>query len=343
MSPRVRQIVKWAGYVGFYLLSLLVFGYLTFPYQRLGDRIVHEFNARQTGPKPMRLKLGDVSSYWLNGVEAEDITLTSPGEPDELGKPGKPKVLKVDAAHASVSLFRLLFGTVHLSFGADAFGGELSGYTSTSDEGRQLEVELEDLDLGQAPLVGDIVGLPLSGKLAGTIDLLMPEQKLSKADGKISMKVTDLAAGDGKAKIRDTIALPRLEAGELTLEAEAKTGQLKITNFAANGPDLKLDSEGTLRLRDVFDSSVLSMTISFKFQERYTNKSDITKSLFGSGSMPGLFDLDPKMKRAKRADGSYGWRASGALARLSFNPAPVGAGGEHTAKSPAAAAPISEE
>jgi type II secretion system protein N len=336
MSPRMRQVLKWTGYVAFYLFSLLIFGYFTFPYQRLGDRITQEFNARQTGPKPMRLKMGDVSSYWLNGVEAENITLTSPGEPDEQGKPGKPKVLQIDAAHASVSLLRLIFGTVRLSFGADAFGGELSGYTSTSDEGRRLEVELEELDLGQAPLIGDIVGLPLAGKLAGTIELLMPEQKLSKADGTINLKVTDLAAGDGKAKIRDTIALPRLEAGELTLEAEAKAGQLKITNFAANGPDLKLDSEGTLRLRDSFDTSVLSLTISFKFQERYTNKSDITKSLFGSGTMPGLFDLDPKMKRAKRADGSYGWRASGALARLNFTPAPV-ATPEPTGKSTAPA------
>ena len=328
MTPRTRQILKWVGYVAFYLFSLLVFAYLTFPYNRLADRIVQEFNAKQAGPKPMRLKLGDMSSYWFNGVEAENITLTSPpGEPDEQGKPGKPKVLKIDSAHASVSLFRLLFGSVHLSFGADAFGGELSGSTSLSDEGRKLEIELEDLDLGQAPMFGDIVGLPLFGKLGGSMDFLMPEEKLAKADGKISLKVTDLAAGDGKAKIRDTIALPRLDAGELTLEAEAKTGIMKINNFSANGPDLKLDSDGTLRLRDPFDTSLLNLNVSFKFQDRYTNKSDITKSLFGSGTMPGLFDLDPKMKHAKRADGSYGWRASGALTRLNFLPQPTSPGG----------------
>jgi type II secretion system protein N len=327
MTPRTRQILKWVGYVAFYLFSLLVFSYLTFPYNRLADRIVQEFNAKQAGPKPMRLKLGDMSSYWFNGVEAEDITLTSPpGEPDEQGKPAKPKVLKIDSAHVSVSLLRLLFGSVHLSFGADAFGGELSGSTSNSDEGRKLEVELEDLDLAQAPMFGDIVGLPLSGKLNGSIDFLMPEEKLAKADGKISLKVTDLAAGDGKAKIRDTIALPRLDAGELTLEAEAKAGVTKINNFSANGPDLKLESDGTLRLRDPFDTSLLNLNVSFKFQDRYTNKSDITKSLFGSGSIPGLFDLDPKMKHAKRADGSYGWRASGALARLNFLPQPTSPG-----------------
>ncbi len=337
MTPRVRLILKWVGYVAFYLFALLVFAYLTFPYNRLGDRIVQEFNAKQTGPKPMRLKLGDMSSYWLNGVEAENITLTSPGEPDEAGKPTKSKVMKIDSAHASVSLLRLLIGTLRLSFGADAFGGQLSGATSNSDEGRQLEVELEDLDLGQAPMFADIVGLPLAGKLNGTIELLMPEEKLSKADGKISLKVTGLAAGDGKAKIRDTIALPRLDAGDLTLEAEAKTGNLKITNFSANGPDLRLDSDGTLRLRDAFDTSLLSLNVSFKFQDRYTNKSDITKSLFGSGSMPGLFDLDPKMKHAKRPDGSYGWRASGAVSRLNFTPAPTAIGGAAAAAKPAGA------
>lgn len=326
MTPRVRQILRWVGYVAFYLFALLLFAYLTFPYNRLGDRIVQEFNATQTGPKPMRLKLGDMSSYWLNGVEAENITLTSPGEPDDQGKPGKPKVLKIDSAHASVSLLRLLFGSLQLSFGADAFGGDLSGSTSVADEGRKLELELENLDLAQAPLFGDIVGLPLSGKLNGSIDFLMPEEKLAKADGKVSMKVTDLAAGDGKAKIRDTIALPRLEAGELTLEAEAKAGVVKITTFSANGPDLKLESDGSLRLRDPYDTSLLNLNVSFKFQDRYTNKSEITKSLFGSGSMPGLFDLDPKMKHAKRADGSYGWRASGALTRLNFTPQPTSPG-----------------
>ncbi|HYP91020.1 MAG TPA: hypothetical protein VEQ59_22800, partial [Polyangiaceae bacterium] len=95
----------------------------------------------------------------------------------------------------------------------------------------------------------------------------------------------------------------------------------------------KVDSDGTLRLRDVFDTSVLNLGISFKFQDRYTNKSDITKSLFGSGTMPGLFDLDPKMKHAKRPDGSYGWRASGSLAHLNFVPSPAPVAGSGKASS----------
>ena len=50
------------------------------------------------------------------------------------------------------------------------------------------------------------------------------------------------------------------------------------------------------------------------------NKSDLTKSLFGSGGTPGLFDLDPKNKRAKRPDGFYGWRVSGTMGKPVFTP-----------------------
>jgi type II secretion system protein N len=323
MNPRLRIALKWAGYAAFYLFCLVFFSYLTFPYQRLGDRIVSDFNAAQTGPKPMRLKLGEVSSYWLSGIEAESITLTSPALPDAEGKPAKPKVLRIDSAHASLSLVRLLIGSLRINFGADAFGGEVSGFTSSSDEGRTLELELEELDLGQAPMAADVVGLPLSGKLGGNVELMLTEGKLSKADGKVSLKVQGLAAGDGKAKIRDTIALPRLEAGDLTLEADVKNGLLKLSELAANGPDLQFSADGTLRLRESLDASVAALGLTFKFLPRYTNKSDITKSLFGSGAVPGLFDLDPKMKRAKRPDGSYGFRATGVLAKLNLTPAPT--------------------
>ena len=166
------------------------------------------------------------------------------------------------------------------------------------------------------------MGLPLSGKLVGEIDLLMPEEKLSKADGKIALKVTDLAAGDGKAKIRDTIALPKVEAGDLTLEGEATSGQLKITNFGASGPDLDLSADGSVRLRDPATSSILSLGARFRFNERYMNKNDTTRALFGSpgSAVPGLFDLDPKAKRAKGPDGYYGWRVTGMLSSPTFMP-----------------------
>src|SRR6185503_17685644 len=66
--------------------------------------------------------------------------------------------------------------------------------------------------------------------------------------------------------------------------------------------------------------------LKFKFTDAYRNKSETTKSLLGEpGSpLPGLMEMQvPKMKRAKRTDGFYGWHVHGALKKLKFDPSSV--------------------
>lgn len=332
LSSRVQRVLKLVGYASFYWFALVMFAYLTFPYDRLKERIIQEFNARQTGPDAMRLELDSIGSYWFSGVEAEGIRLVSPPKAESPGTdpatPPKPSVLTIESAHARVRLLPLLIGRVGLSFGADAFDGSLSGYTSESDGTRHLELELEELALSKVSLLADAVGLPLGGTLDGTVEFALPEGKLAKAEGTIDLKIQGLSAGDGKAKIRDAIALPKVEAGDLTLEGEATTGQLKINNFSASGPDLELAAEGSVRLRDPMPSSMLALTARFRFTDRYMGKNDMTRALFGApgSTMPGLFDLDSKNKRAKAPDGFYGWRATGLLNAPQFTPHPTAGG-----------------
>ncbi|HTQ07100.1 MAG TPA: type II secretion system protein GspN [Polyangiaceae bacterium] len=323
MSPRQRKILIGAGYGTFYWFMLLVFFYFTFPYDRLRERLVHDFNARQTGPDPMRLEIDKIGSYWLSGVEADGMRLISMPAPDPTGKPVKPKVTTVEQAHARLSLLSLLLGKRVVNFAAKAFGGDLDGSITDSDAERVLDLTLDGLDLGQTPVLAGLIGLPVAGKLSGTANLITPEARLSKAEGKVSMKLVGLSVGDGKAKIRDIIALPKLDAGELTLEADVKSGQVTVTELDAHGPDLELAAAGTIRLRDQPDQSLISVNTEFKFTDHYTNKDDMTRALFGP---TGMFDLDPKNKRAKRPDGFYGWRVGGTLNNPSFFPSAAAVG-----------------
>jgi type II secretion system protein N len=340
VPARWKKALRIAGYVNFYFDALLVFAYLTFPYERVRDRIVDEFNARQTGPDALRLEIESIGPYWFSGVQAKGIHLISPPKPstvtDPNAPPPKPSDLTIESAHGRIALLPLLVGSMHIAFGMDAFGGEISGETWESDGARRLEVELEDLSLDKMTLLSDAVGLPLAGNLGGTLELLLPESKLAKADGKVQLKIKGLSAGDGKAKIRDTIALPKVEAGDLTLEGEATSGQLKITNFGASGPDLELSADGSVRLRDPATSSILSLGARFRFNERYMNKNDTTRALFGSpgSAVPGLFDLDPKAKRAKSPDGYYGWRVTGVLSSPAFMPHAGASSAAHTPAKP---------
>jgi len=335
VNAQTKRILKWLGYGAFYLFSLALFAYLTFPYDRLRSRIQNEFNRSQTGPSPLTLRLGHLGSYWFSGIRAEDVDLisspnaTPAAEPnDEAAKPSKPKVMRIDSVHARVSLLRLLFGTVHVNFGATAFGGEISGFTSDADGGRKLEVEIEDIGLAEAPLIGDLLGLPIGGHLAGHVEFLLPESKLAKGEGKVDLKFSDLSAGDGKTKVLNAIALPKVEVGELTLQATATAGNLKIDSLSAAGKDVDLVADGSVRLHDPFDTSVLSLNARFKFNDRFMNKDDMTRGLFGSpGSpVPGLFDLVPQNKQAKRPDGFYGWRVNGSFAHPAFLPSATGGG-----------------
>ncbi|HEY4103793.1 MAG TPA: type II secretion system protein GspN [Polyangiaceae bacterium] len=343
MSAKTKRILRWLGYAAFYLFCLGFFGYLTFPYDRLRSRIQNEFNRSQTGPNALTLRLGHLSSYWGSGVRAEDIELISPPKPPEPGatddapKSAKPKVMQIDSAHVRVSLLRLLVGTVHVNFGASAFGGEVSGFTSDADGGRKLELDIDNIGLANAPMIADALGLPVAGALTGHVEFLLPESKLAKAEGKVDLKFSGLAVGDGKTKVLNAIALPKVELGELTLQATAAAGNLKIDTFSAAGKDVDLQAEGSVRLRDPFDQSVLSLSARFKFSDRFMNKDDMTRSLFGSpgAAMPGLFDLVPQNKRAKRPDGFYGWRVNGTVSHPSFQPAALGEGapvarGPHT-------------
>jgi type II secretion system protein N len=326
-TPRVRRVVIGCGYAAFYLFALVLFAYFTFPYERLRDRLVQEFNQRQTGPDAMRLEVDELDSYWLSGVEGTGIRLISAAKPAGTGDPQattKPSVMVIDSAHARLGILGLLFGSTRLTFGADAFGGSISGFSAESDTSRELELELEDVALSEAPLLADAIGLPFGGTVNGAIELVLPENKLAKAEGNLKLTVNDLSAGDGKAKIRDTIALPKVEAGNLVIEGEVTAGQLKLTKFEADGPHLELVAEGGARLRDPASMSLLSLSARFRFTDRYKNQNDVTRGIFGApgSTIPALFDLDPKNKRAKRPDGFYGWRVSGTLAAPTFVPNP---------------------
>jgi type II secretion system protein N len=326
MKARLAKILPWVGYPAFYLFCLFIFAYWTFPYERLRDRIVAEFERQQhQSGGTQRLTIDSLGPYWLSGLYAKGVRIVMPPPPGS--DPDKrPAEIAIDEGHVRVSLLPLLVGRVSITFGAKAFGGNIDGFTTTSGDDRRLEVELDKVDLTNLDPIASMVGLPLVGTLDGKLDLTIPEQKLQKANGTIDVTIRDLAAGDGKAKIGGKLALPKLNVGELTLSGEAKDGVLKITKLAAAGQDLDLTADGKILLRDPTNESIADVYLRFKFADGYKNRNDMTKSLFGSpgSSMPALFELDPRVKQSKRSDGFYGWHMMGPLRDAQFNPAPAG-------------------
>jgi type II secretion system protein N len=314
-----EQLLKYMKYAGpvayplFYLFCLALFATLTFPYGKLREHIVGSFNQteRTTGGL-QELQVDDMSGYWLSGIRMSGIVLSN-GSPE----PGKaPTKIEIDDATARYSLLPLLIGNSDMNFDAFAFGGEASGSYDVSGKDRSVDVKLDAIDVGHVQPLTDLLGVPLGGKLSGTVSLKMPEGKASKGSGSVSLEIQDVSVGDGKAKIKGTLALPMIDVGTLTFAADAKDGVLKISKLVAGGKDLDVQGDGKITMRELATDALLDLQIRFRINDVYRTKSDLTKTLFGApgSSAPALFEMaDPQIRASKRADGFFAWAFTGPL------------------------------
>ena len=325
MSPRLQRIASWAGYPLFYLACLIAFAYVSAPWDRLKSAVASGFNATS----PLQMQIEKLTWAWrFPGIVAKEVKLvgTSPGL-DDKGKPRPAPEYVVEDFFARVSVLPLLWGTTRLGFSVDGFGGSIDGSVKTSSDAREIDIELDDVDASKMPYLADLLGVPVAGTMSGKIELRLPQEKLTAAEGAIEFHIADFVIGDGKTKIRDMIALPKVKAGQFDMKADVTEGTVKIKDLSTKGPDLEVVSDGRIRLMDRFDASLVELNLRFKFADAYKNKDDTTRSIFGApgSNVPGLFDLDPKMKRAKRDDGFYAWHITGPVAHLNFSPASAGA------------------
>jgi type II secretion system protein N len=347
VKARLWRIAKLAVYPLFYLLCLVVFFYLTFPFSALRTRLLGEFERSQhagargslvgaPGKSPMQLEIKDLGGYWLSGVELRGAKLILPndkrqsasmpafgkvsGAADEAAP--EPSVIAIEQAHARVRLLPLLIGRVRFDFGAKVFGGEVSGTLPYGGNNGDVNVELEKLQLSEVqPLRALLGGLPLLGTVNGQLQLAPREGKFGKADGSLELKLERVVVGDGKAQLQG-VALPAAQIGDITITGTAKDGLLKIAEISAAGRDLELQGEGKIRLKEPWVRSQADIYLKFRFTDAYRDHDDATRGLLGSpgSKFPAAIDYNPTIKRAKQEDGFYAWHIHGALNDLSFDP-----------------------
>lgn len=320
-----KRLLPKVGYPIVYIVCFLIFASWTFPYGKLRDRIVGSFNLQQRlAGSRSELEIEDMSSSFITGVKMKGVRLSAVS--DEVGKP--PSETKIDEASARIALFPLLWGNHDITFHLSAFGGKVDGsFDDHGEKERDLSVNIKSVDVGQLTPLVEAIGLPLEGNLSGAITIMMPEGKASKASGSVALDTDGLALGDGKAKLKGALALPRVSVGSFSLAGEAKDGVLKITKLGAAGKDVEIQGDGRVQLRESLLESHCDLNIRFKINDAYKIKSDVTKSLFGApgSNAPALFELaDARVKQSKRPDGFYSWHARGALAHLDFSPAAQG-------------------
>lgn len=321
MSPKLKSILKWVGYPVIYIFLLLLFVRATLPFDRARNLVQSRINAALAG-SGIYVSIGELGGHWLTGLELRDVTITETLDPVEEGGESRKFVSTIEELQASVSPFSLIGGNIAVSFSADAFGGSLDGDLVDESGSRSLVLNLEEVDVSALPMLDSATGMPRQGRLTGNIDFALPNGKIAESTGSFDLTITGFHLADGKTKIQGMLALPTIDAGTLTLNASIAKGNLEIKQLDVKGADVTASVTGKVKLKEPFDRSLAELRLNFGFSDGYKDRTEITKGMLGDsqGKVPGLMDMDPKVKRAKQPDGTYAWRIAGPFKKLRFTP-----------------------
>jgi type II secretion system protein N len=312
-----QTLLLWSGYTVFFLFCFTLFGYLTFPYDRVRDVLVSKVAA--SSAPGTKLSIGELGPHWLTGVTLTAVKLERKGA--AAGDP--PNQVVIDKLKVRASPFSLLFGNVGVHFDALVGKGEIDGsYDAKKDGPARTQAQLDNVDLSKLGLAGWL-GLPIEGLASGTLDVMLSD-KAAETEGDVDLRIEGLKLGDGKAKVKipgmGGLTLEKVDAGTLSLKVKIKEAVATIERLEAKGKDVELSGSGSVRLLRPIDQSRADITLGVKVEDAYTQRNARTKAMFD------LIGASPIVSSAKGADGKLRFTLTGALSSLRSAPAGPGAG-----------------
>lgn len=326
-------LLRLLGYPAFFMFFFALFAYVTFPYDRVKEAAIAAVEAprRTPGggstPSNMQLTIGDLGPTFLPGLNARNVNLTF--LPARAGE--RATTMHLDDVVVHPSLLGLLTGTLRVAFEARGLGGTMRGSFATAFSGsnpglREIHAQLEGVRAGDiAPLV-QLVGLPLLGRISGTIDLTLPEGRTNRASGAARLTIADLRVGDGRAQYQipnfGALTVEQIRAGTLTVALDVNNGVATIREFRSSSPEFQLAMDGEARLAPVFGQSTINAGVRLRLTDAYRTKSE------QAGRIMMALDF---MSSARRPDGMLAFRCTGTFDRMHCPPDTRAGGARPTA------------
>ena len=246
----VRKALRYAGFV---LVALVVFVFalqLTFPYERVKDRVIDALSEKydvliggvERGFVPGRL--------YFTGVQLR----TRPATTEE-----PPSALFIERLEIDLGLLALVRGAASVNIDAKIGAGRLSGNITISKHGTKIDLDGASLASGSLPMK-EVIGLPMGGKLDLSVELDLPNEPnkagkvgpdWSKAEGRIDLAcLTGCTIGDGKTKLKikaknasgqafakDGIDFGPVNVESLVARVDIKSGKLDVSKWLASNLD----------------------------------------------------------------------------------------------------------
>lgn len=290
-------------YSGFYLTlaiaSFFVFLIPKLPYSTMSQSALNYLSIQT----PFIWKSDTVNTSFLFGpsIEFIKLSLTSKTFGAE-----EPHVIALDSLSLSPNIFSslpipgLMAASPSASFKANSFGGQASGWATTSGQDLAFKIAAEKLKLEKLAPALQMAALDPKGMLQElSLQLAIPQAKLARSNGSLLIKLKNFQLDPGGLNLG--MPIPILTIGDAVIQGTVKNGHFTFNNTHIGGPsyDAELFVDGDINLRDPLEFSEMDLKMRIKFAPKI---------------VLALPYLDSFLATGKRSDGFYGLKLSGNLA-----------------------------
>ncbi len=324
MKERLRELapklLRYIGYPLFFITCFVLFVYLTFPYDRLKEFIIHQVEA----PRPtaagtvassnIALEIDSLGPTFIPGLRARGVRLT--WLPTRTGERAITARLESVTVHAS--LFSLIFGRLNADLEIEGIGGTITTHIEAVISGskaglRELTVKTQGIRAGDiGPLVA-AVGLPIQGRMDTDISVSSPDGQLTRATGRIQLSIQGLKIGDSVAQFQipgfGGVTIAQIDAGTLAGTVNIRDGVIQVDRLNTRSRELTLALSGRVELANNPAETGINLLTRFELTDLYRNKNE------QAGRIMMVLDMAPDLRSAKQADGSYALRCRGTTGR----------------------------
>ncbi len=276
------KFLKIFGYVAFFIFSLLVGLYLTFPWNEAKDRILEEASAGSGA----QITAKSLEPSWITGAIAKGLKIKSKGAEEPI---------EIPELKARAHLFQLIRGNVGFTAQLPIAKGEINADVVKKSDGTKIVGTIEKVELALMPGLKEAAGVQMAGQLSLDVDLFYAAKEVKKTNGILKLK------GVGVELLKGGKLPVDLSLGDLNLKIPIKNGVAKFNKEKIKSDDIEVELDGEiLLLKDVARSS-LKLTASFKPSPDFLKKEPLLGMLLNN------------LKRAKGSDGFYTYALSGSL------------------------------
>jgi type II secretion system protein N len=285
--------LRYAGYAAFFLVSLLLSVYLTFPWDAAKDRLL-DFASRQAGAQ---ITAESLEPSWITGFTATKVRYKTPAA---------EAPLEIDEVNARVKLLSLLTGDIGVTASLPLAKGTIAADVVSSDPELDVDATISSVELALVPGLQEAIGLPLGGKIDLDGKIHLDTKTPKNSEGEIKLKGAGLEILKG-GKLSG-FPIPELAIGDFSWTVPIKEGKATFDKQEVKGENVELKIDGDIVMLSPFDRSQLKLFISFKPTDAFLKKEPILNALLAN------------INRAKGSDGFYTYAVNGTVKHPRFTP-----------------------